>query len=401
MSDKLRVAAVFGTRPDAVKMAPVVHALTSDDRFECITIATAQHREMLDEVLRLFEVAPVYDLQVMTEGQTLTDVTTRVLERMSSVLRDAKPDVVLVHGDTTTSTAAALASYYRKIPVGHVEAGLRTDTIYEPFPEEMNRRLTGVIAQHHFAPTPLARQNLLREGKDPRSIVVTGNTVIDAFLWVHARLRAEDRFEPAVAGARSPARLIFVEAHRRENLGAPMESICRALADVVRRHDDVSIVWPVHPNPEVVEVVRRVLDGTPRVQLVQPMEYRKLVGAIGRAAIVATDSGGLQEEAPCLGKPVLVLRRVTERPEGVAAGTLELVGTDESTIVAALDRLLDDDAAYQRMARAANPYGDGKASERIAASLLATYRGGEASTEFDPTQPPTLPSSERSAKPAR
>jgi len=399
LSDKLRVAAVFGTRPDAVKMAPVVHALTSDDRFECITIATAQHREMLDEVLRLFEVAPVYDLEVMTEGQTLTDVTTRVLERMSSVLRDAKPDVVLVHGDTTTSTAAALASYYRKIPVGHVEAGLRTDTIYEPFPEEMNRRLTGVIAQHHFAPTPLARQNLLREGKDPGSIVVTGNTVIDAFLWVHSRLRAEDEFEPAVAGATSPMRLIFVEAHRRENLGAPMESICRALADVVRRHEDVSIVWPVHPNPEVVEVVRRVLDGTPRVQLIPPMEYRKLVGAIGRAAIVATDSGGLQEEAPCLGKPVLVLRRVTERPEGVAAGTLELVGTDQSTIVAALDRLLDDDAAYQKMARAANPYGDGKASERIAASLLASYRGGAAPTEFDPTLPPTLPSSARSAKP--
>ena len=395
MSGKLRVAAVFGTRPDAVKMAPVVHALSSDERFECITIATAQHREMLDEVLRLFEVKPVYDLEVMTEGQTLTDVTTRVLERMSSVLRDAKPDVVLVHGDTTTSTAAALASYYRKIPVGHVEAGLRTDTIYEPFPEEMNRRLTGVIAQHHFAPTPLARQNLLLEGKKPDSIVVTGNTVIDAFLWVHARLRAEDKFELGTGGSQS--RLIFVEAHRRENLGAPMESICRALADVVRRHDDVSIIWPVHPNPEVVEVVRRILDGTPRVQLVQPMEYRKLVGAIGRATIVATDSGGLQEEAPCLGKPVLVLRRVTERPEGVAAGTLELVGTDKATIVAALDRLLDDEAAYQRMARAANPYGDGKASERIAASLLASYRSGKAPTEFDPSLPPTLPSSARSA----
>lgn len=388
MSERLRVAAVFGTRPDAVKMAPVVHALSSDERFTCVTIATAQHREMLDEVLRLFEVTPTYDLGVMTEDQTLTDVTTRVLERMSSVLQDSRPDVVLVHGDTTTSTAAALASYYRKIPVGHVEAGLRTDTIYEPFPEEMNRRLTGVIARHHFAPTPLARQNLLREGKDPASIVVTGNTVIDAFLWVHARLRPDDKFEPASADA---SRLIFVEAHRRENLGVPMESICRALADVVKRHPDVSIVWPVHPNPAVVEVVRRVLDGTPRVQLVQPMEYRKLVGAIGRSAIVATDSGGLQEEAPCLGKPVLVLRRVTERPEGVAAGTLELVGTDERTIVAALDRLLDDADAYQRMARAANPYGDGKASGRIAASLLATYREGPSPAEFDPTQPPTLP----------
>ncbi len=394
MSSKLRVAVVFGTRPDAVKMAPVVHALSSDDRFACITIATAQHREMLDEVLALFEVVPEYDLEVMTEGQTLTDVTTRVLERMSTVLRDATPDVVLVHGDTTTSTAAALASYYRQIPVGHVEAGLRTDTIYEPFPEEMNRRLTGVIARHHFAPTPLARDNLLREGKEPASIVVTGNTVIDAFLWVHGRLRPEDRIVPTsgdAAAARGTQRLIFVEAHRRENLGAPMESICRAIAAVVDRHSDVTVLWPVHPNPAVVEVVRRVLDGKPRVHLVQPLEYRKLVGAIGASAIVATDSGGLQEEAPCLGKPVLVLRRVTERPEGVASGTLELVGTDEATIVASLERLLGDDAAYQRMARAANPYGDGKASARIAAALLAHYREGAVPEEFDPSLPPTLP----------
>jgi UDP-N-acetylglucosamine 2-epimerase (non-hydrolysing) len=396
LSSKLRVAAVFGTRPDAVKMAPVVHALVADERFSCITIATAQHREMLDEVLRLFDVTPEYDLGVMTEVQTLIDVTTRVLERMWTVLADAKPDVVLVHGDTTTSTAAALASYYRKIPVGHVEAGLRTDTIYEPFPEEMNRRLTGVIAQHHFAPTPLARQNLLREGKSPQSIVVTGNTVIDAFLWVHARLRPDDYPIDAVlpAGVAQP-RMILVEAHRRENLGAPMEAICRALASVVERHPDVTVVWPVHPNPAVVEVVRRLLEGKPRVHLVHPMEYRKLVGAISRATIVATDSGGLQEEAPCLGKPVLVLRRVTERPEGVAAGTLELVGTDETTIVNALDRLLDDKSAYERMARAANPYGDGKASARIAAALWAYYRGGPAPTEFDPTLPPTLPSQGR------
>jgi UDP-N-acetylglucosamine 2-epimerase (non-hydrolysing) len=300
-------------------------------------------------VLRLFEVVPEYDLEVMTEGQTLTDVTTRVLERMGAVLADAKPDVVLVHGDTTTSTAAALASYYRQIPVGHVEAGLRTDTIYEPFPEEMNRRLTGVIAQHHFA-TPLAKRNLLREGKPPGSITVTGNTVIDAFLWVHARVTPEDL--PAELKL-DKQRLIFVEAHRRENLGAPMESVCRALASVVKRHPDVALVWPVHPNPAVVEVVRRVLDGVPRIQLVQPMGYRRLVAAIGRSMIVATDSGGLQEEAPCLGRPVLVLRRVTERPEGVEAGTLELVGTEEAVITAALDRLLDDDAAYQRMARAA------------------------------------------------
>jgi len=326
---------------------------------------------------------------VMTEGQSLTDVTTRVLERMGTVLADAKPDVVLVHGDTTTSTAAALASYYGKIPVGHVEAGLRTDTIYEPFPEEMNRRLTGVIAEHHFAPTPLAKKNLLAEGKAPASIVVTGNTVIDAFLWVHERLEAGDVFDAATP------RLILVEAHRRENLGPPMESICRALASVVDRHPDVTLVWPVHPNPAVVEVVRRILEGKPRVNLIPPMGYRKLVGAISRATIVATDSGGLQEEAPCLGKPVLVLRRVTERPEGVAAGTLELVGTREENVTAALDRLLDDKAAYERMARAANPYGDGKAAERIAAFLWARYRGGPVPAEFDPSLPPTLPSSIR------
>ncbi len=385
----LKVAVVFGTRPDAVKMAPVVHALALDARFECVPIATGQHRELADEVLALFGITPEHDLEVMTEGQSLTEVTTRVLERLSPLLEDERPDVVLVHGDTSTSTAAALASYYKKIPVGHVEAGLRTDTIYEPFPEEMNRRMTGVIATHHFAPTPTARQNLLREGKDPRSIVVTGNTVIDAFLWVHERITPDDT--PAIA----TKRMIFVEAHRRENLGEPFEAVCRALRSVVRAHPDVSLLWPVHPNPSVVEVVRRNLEGQDRVHLVSPMSYRKLVGAIGRCTLVATDSGGLQEEAPCLGKPVLVLRRVTERPEGVAAGTLRLVGTDEATIVAAHNELLDDDAAYQRMAHAANPYGDGQAARRIADALWAFHRNGALPDEFDPSLPPTLPSAAR------
>jgi UDP-N-acetylglucosamine 2-epimerase (non-hydrolysing) len=385
----LRVAVVFGTRPDAIKMAPVVHALAHDARFTCIPIATGQHREMLDDVLALFGIKPEHDLQVMTEEQTLTDVTTRVLERLGPVLADAKPDVVLVHGDTTTSTAAALAAYYKKIPVGHVEAGLRTDTIYEPFPEEMNRRLTGVIATHQFAPTPTSKQNLLREGKDPRSIVVTGNTVIDAFLWVHARTTPDD-----VPRTDAP-RLIFVEAHRRENLGEPLEAICRALRSVVERHPDVSILWPVHPNPAVVEPARRILGGSERIQLVAPVSYRKLVGAIGRCTIIATDSGGLQEEAPCLGKPVLVLRRVTERPEGVTAGTLKLVGTQEHDVAGALDELLDDAAAYQRMARAANPYGDGQAARRIADALWAFHRNGALPDEFDPSLPPTLPSAAR------
>ncbi|HXM17181.1 MAG TPA: UDP-N-acetylglucosamine 2-epimerase (non-hydrolyzing) [Candidatus Tumulicola sp.] len=385
----LRVAVVFGTRPDAVKMAPVVHALSADSRFTCVTVASAQHREMLDEVLGLFGIRPEHDLEVMSEGQSLTDVTTRVLERLDAVLADVRPDEVLVHGDTTTSTAAALAAYYRKIPVGHVEAGLRTDTIYEPFPEEMNRRLTGVIATHHFAPTPTARANLLREGKAPNSIVVTGNTVIDAFLWVHERIGPDDVPEVATK------RLLFVEAHRRENFGEPLEAVCRALGSVVERHGDLSLIWPVHPNPAVVETARRLLQNRPRVHLVAPLSYRKLVGAISRATLVATDSGGLQEEAPCLGKPVIVLRRVTERPEGLAAGTLRLVGTDEKVIADALNELLDDPAAYERMARASNPYGDGQAARRVADALWAFHRNAPMPDEFDPSRPPTLPKAVR------
>lgn len=374
----LRVAVVFGTRPDAVKMAPVIGALAGDRRFSCITIATAQHREMLDEVLDLFRISTEYDLAVMTEGQSLTDITTRVLERIGTVLQDVKPDVVLVHGDTTTSTAAALAAYYQQIPVGHVEAGLRTETIYEPFPEEMNRRLTGVIATYHFAPTPLAREHLLREGKDPRQVVVTGNTVIDAFNQIHAAAT------PADAVPVTTPRMIFAEAHRRENLGAPLEAICRALRTAVMEHPDVSLVWPVHPNPPIVEAVRRNLDGVPRVHLTAPLGYRSLVATIAKATLVATDSGGLQEEAPTLGKPVLVLRRVTERPEGLEAGTLRLAGVDEREITRHLRELLDDSAAYQKMAKAVNPYGDGRAAQRIAAALLAFLRGGSAPDEFKP-----------------
>ena len=372
------MAVVFGTRPDAVKLAPVVAALSRDPRFRCVTIATAQHREMLDEVLDLFGIQADYDLGVMTEGQSLTDVTTRVLERIGTVLADVRPEIALVHGDTTTSTAAALAAYYKKIPVGHVEAGLRTSTIYEPFPEEMNRRLTGVLATYHFAPTPLAKNNLLREGKDASTIVVTGNTVIDAFAAIHKNIRDED-----AVSVQTP-RLIFAEAHRRENLGEPMEAICRALRRVVAARPDVSLVWPVHPNPPIVEVVRRNLDGVPRVHLMQPLSYRRLVATIGRCTLVATDSGGLQEEAPTLGKPVLVLRRVTERPEGVTAGTLRLAGVEEDEIAAHLSELLDDGAAYQKMAKAVNPYGDGRAAQRIADGLIAFLRGGPRPPEFDP-----------------
>ena len=359
-------------------MAPVVAALSNDPRFRCVTIATAQHREMLDEVLDLFGIKAEYDLGVMTEGQSLTDVTTRVLERVGTVLADVRPQVVLVHGDTTTSTAAALAAYYQKIPVGHVEAGLRTNTIYEPFPEEINRRLTGVLATYHFAPTPLAKQNLLREGKEADSILVTGNTVIDAFQQVHASVRETDAVE-----VQTP-RMIFAEAHRRENLGEPLEAICRAFKRVLQTHPDVSLVWPVHPNPPIVEVVRRNLEGVPRAHLIQPLGYRQLVATIARATLVATDSGGLQEEAPTLGKPVLVLRRVTERPEGMYAGTLRLAGVEEEAIVSQIAELLDDSAAYQNMAKAINPYGDGQASRRIAQGLHAFLRGGARPDEFSP-----------------
>jgi UDP-N-acetylglucosamine 2-epimerase (non-hydrolysing) len=372
------VAVVFGTRPDAVKMAPVVAQLNRDERFRCVTIATAQHREMLDEVLELFAITSDYDLGVMTEGQSLTDVTTRVLERVGTVLADVKPEIVLVHGDTTTSTAAALAAYYRKIPVGHVEAGLRTDTIYEPFPEEMNRRITGAIATYHFAPTPLARKNLLREGKDPATILVTGNTVIDAFAQTHANA------DPNDAVPVETPRMIFAEAHRRENLGEPLEAICRAFRRVLETHADVTLVWPVHPNPPIVEAVRRNLDGVPRAKLVAPLSYQSLAATIGRATLVATDSGGLQEEAPTLGKPVLVLRRVTERPEGMHAGTLRLVGVQEQAIVDQISELLDDAAAYQKMAKAVNPYGDGQASRRIAGGLLSFLRGADRPDEFSP-----------------
>ncbi|MBC5805259.1 MAG: UDP-N-acetylglucosamine 2-epimerase (non-hydrolyzing) [Candidatus Eremiobacter antarcticus] len=385
----LSVAVVFGTRPDAVKMAPVVHALSADARFRCHTIATAQHRQMLDEVLSLFGINAEYDLAVMTEGQTLTDITTRVLERVGTVLADIRPDVVLVHGDTTTSTAAALAAYYQKVPVGHVEAGLRTSTIYEPFPEEMNRRLTGALATYHFAPTLLAKQHLLAEGKDPAHVIVTGNTVIDAFLWVHQRVSASD------AVAIETPRMLFVEAHRRENLGAPFEGFCRAFAAALDAHPDVSLVWPVHPNPPIVEAVQRILGGRPRVHLMPPLSYKSLVATVARCTLLATDSGGLQEEAPCLGKPVLVLRRVTERPEGLSAGTLRLIGTDEAAVLANINELLDDRVTYVKMAQATNPYGDGEASRRITDALWAYQRNGGVPDEFTQSVEPTLPQAAR------
>jgi UDP-N-acetylglucosamine 2-epimerase (non-hydrolysing) len=371
---------VFGTRPDTIKMAPVVRALAAArPRVHPIVCVTAQHRQMLDDLLALFAIVPDYDLDVMRHDQSITQITTRVLEGMEGVLLDAKPDVVLVHGDTSTSTAAALAAYYAKIPVGHVEAGLRTSTIWEPFPEEMNRRLTGRLASYHFSPTSRARRNLEDENVDPADIIVTGNTVIDAFLTVAEKRANAD--EPVFDGL-DPARpWIFVTAHRRENHDK-MHEICEALADIARLPEQPQILWPVHPSPRVAPIAHAVLDGVSGVKLVDPLPYDVTVHAIARSTLVLTDSGGLQEEAPCLGKPVLVMRDETERPEGIEAGTLELVGPHRAAIVAATRRLLEDEIAYARMSRANNPYGDGHAAERIVAWLLARLRDGAFPREF-------------------
>jgi UDP-N-acetylglucosamine 2-epimerase (non-hydrolysing) len=372
---------VFGTRPDTIKMAPVVRALAAARPLvEPIVCVTAQHREMLDDLLALFAIVPDFDLDVMRHDQTITQITTRVLEGMEPVLEASRPDVVLVHGDTSTSTAAALAAYYAKIPVGHVEAGLRTSTIWEPFPEEMNRRLTGRLASYHFSPTARARANLEAENVPPSDIFVTGNTVIDAFLAVAARDDAA-KVEAAWEGLDPGRPWIFVTAHRREN-HEKMREICEALAEIASFPQRPQILWPVHPSPRVAPLAHAILDGVAGVKLVAPLPYDATVHSIKRSKLVLTDSGGLQEEAPCLGKPVLVMRDETERPEGIEAGTLELVGPHREAIVAATRRLLVDDAAYARMARADNPYGDGRAAERIVAWLLARLRRGDAPEPF-------------------
>ncbi|MBV8152383.1 MAG: UDP-N-acetylglucosamine 2-epimerase (non-hydrolyzing) [Candidatus Eremiobacteraeota bacterium] len=369
---------VFGTRPDTIKMAPVVATLAATaPAIESLVCVMAQHREMLDELLAIFSIVPDFDLNVMQEGQTLTEITTRVLAGMEGVLAEASPDVVLVHGDTTTSTAAALAAFYAKIPVGHVEAGLRTSTHWEPYPEELNRRLTGRIAEYHFAPTAQARLNLLAENARPGDIFVTGNTVVDAFLAASRKPGAYAELD-----ALDPARpFIFMTAHRRENHAA-MPHICEAVEMIARLPERPQILWPVHPSPMVAPVAHALLDRVEGVRLVEPIDYMEIVQAVKRCRFVLTDSGGLQEEAPILGKPVLVMRNETERPEGIRAGTLELVGTDPGAVVAAARRLLEDEARYARMARASNPYGDGLASIRIVQWLLARLRGLEPPEPF-------------------
>ncbi len=376
-----RVLAIFGTRPEAIKMAPVISELRRhNDVLESLVCVTAQHREMLDQVLGFFGIVPDADLNIMREDQTLWQITADVLGGLETVLTDLAPDLVLVHGDTTTTMAAALASFYHKIPVGHVEAGLRTNDMYYPFPEEMNRVLADSLSSYHFAPTAESRRNLLRSGVSEESIFVTGNTVIDALLSVADDPRLPDLPVP------SGGRMLLVTAHRRENFGAPLEGVCRALRAAADRFPDLSIVYPVHLNPNVQRPARSILGGHDRIHLLDPVEYPVLVRLMKEAHIVVTDSGGLQEEAPALGKPVLVLRNETERPEAVAVGTVRLVGTDEDAVFGEISSLLTDEARYERMAEAVNPYGDGCASERIASAIAGAFGldGFDPFEEFSP-----------------
>lgn len=370
--DKIRVMSVFGTRPEAVKMAPLVKELEKHQDIESLVCVTAQHREMLDQVLELFDIKPDYDLDIMKQRQTLTGITNRVLEGLDKVFEEAKPDIVLVHGDTTTSFAAALAAFYKQIKVGHVEAGLRTYNKYEPFPEEMNRKLTGSLADLHFSPTPLAKENLLREAVSDEHIYVTGNTVIDA---LKTTVEAEYKFtvEELNTIDYTNKRVITMTAHRRENLGQPLHNICEAIKEVLLENEDTELVYAVHKNPAVREVAFGVLGDLPRVHLVEPLDLKDMHNLMKRSYLVLTDSGGLQEEVPSLGKPVLVLRNVTERPEGIEAGTLKLAGIEQETIHALTTELLTDKALYDQMAQAKNPFGDGEASRRIVEAILYEF----------------------------
>lgn len=356
-----KVMLVFGTRPEAIKMCPLVNELKTRKGIETAVCVTGQHRQMLDQVLEAFSVVPDYDLSVMKERQTLFDVTTNILNRIREVLETVRPDVVLVHGDTSTTFVTALACYYLQIPVGHVEAGLRTYNIYSPYPEEFNRQAVGIIAAYHFAPTELSKENLLKEGKKPETIYVTGNTAIDALKTTVRK----DYAHPVLEWAKD-SRLIMITAHRRENLGEPMKHMFRAIRRVCDEHPDIKAVYPIHMNPAVRETAQAILGDDERIRIIEPLDVLDFHNFLSRSYLILTDSGGIQEEAPSLGKPVLVMRDTTERPEGIAAGTLKLVGTDETTIYENFKMLLEDQEAYRKMSTASNPYGDGFASKRIA-----------------------------------
>ena len=366
----IKVMTVFGTRPEAIKMAPLVLELKNREGIEPIVVVTAQHREMLDQVLQLFKITPDYDLDVMKKNQTLFDVTTRVLHGLDEVMKEAKPDIVLVHGDTTTTFAASLAAFYNQIAIGHVEAGLRTYNKYSPYPEEMNRQLTGVMADLHFAPTETSAENLLRENKKEADIFVTGNTAIDAL-----KTTVQDGYDNELLNSITAQgkRLVLLTAHRRENLGEPMRNMFRAVRRLIEKYDDIEVVYPVHMNPIVRELAGEILNDLDRVHLIEPLDVFDFHNYASRSHLILTDSGGVQEEAPSLGVPVLVLRDTTERPEGVAAGTLKLAGVEEEVIFGLADELLSDAAAHQSMAKASNPYGDGEASRRIVDAIVERF----------------------------
>ena len=381
-----KVMLVFGTRPEAIKMAPLVKEFQKQPkRVETVVCVTGQHREMLDQVLKIFDIKPDYDLNIMKQGQDLYDVTARVLTGMRDVLKEVKPDVVLVHGDTTTSTAAALAAFYQQIPVGHVEAGLRTHNIYSPWPEEMNRLLTGRLATYHFSPTPLSRNNLIKESVDDRNIIITGNTVIDALYWVVDKIKNNKELDNELEDILSKAgydvnrlnngkKLVVITGHRRENFGDGFINMCTAIKDLTVKYPDLDFVYPMHLNPNVRKPIHEVfgenLSGLKNMFFIEPLEYLSFVYLMEKSSIVLTDSGGIQEEAPGLGKPVLVMRDTTERPEALDAGTVKLVGTDYNKIVNEVSSLIDDKAAYEKMSKAVNPYGDGLACGRIVNALL-------------------------------
>ena len=364
----IKVMTIFGTRPEAIKMAPLVKELKSRKEIECIVCVTAQHRQMLDQVLKTFEIVPDYDLDIMKQGQTLSDITARVLKGLEEVIQEVKPNIILVHGDTTTTFAGALAAYYNQVDIGHVEAGLRTWNKYSPYPEEMNRQMVGVLADMHFAPTENSKASLLKEGKKEETIFVTGNTAIDALATtVH-----KNYTHPILDWAKG-SRMILITAHRRENLGEPMRGMFQAIRRIVEEYPDVKAVYPVHLNPKVREVANEVLGDNEKIKLIDPLEVIDFHNFIANSYLILTDSGGIQEEAPSLGKPVLVLRDTTERPEGIQAGTLKLAGTDEEKIYQLTKQLLEDQEEYRKMSKASNPYGDGKASQRIADAIIQRY----------------------------
>ena len=365
---KIRVMTVFGTRPEAIKMAPLVKELKKREEVECIVCVTAQHRQMLDQVLNAFQIKPDYDLNIMQQGQTLSDITSRALKGLEDVIKQNKPDIVLVHGDTTTTFAGALAAYYNQVDIGHVEAGLRTWNKYSPYPEEMNRQMVGVLADMHFAPTENSKKTLLQEGKKEENIYVTGNTAIDALSTTVNPSYTHKELEWV-----GNSRLILVTAHRRENLGEPMRGMFKAIKRILDEFEDVKVIYPVHLNPKVREVANEVLGNNKKVKLIDPLEVLDFHNFLNKAYLILTDSGGIQEEAPSLGKPVLVLRDTTERPEGIAAGTLKLARTEEENIYKLTKELLENEDEYEKMSKASNPYGDGLASKRIADAIIEKY----------------------------